>query len=60
MYSLVTGALLISFFLAVWSLRKEKGTSEIEKYKQELQKTKIKGTIVLEENKEAKHYSSYS
>jgi len=60
MYTLGVAILLISFFLAVWSLKREKGTLELEKYKQELQKTKIKGTIVLEENKVPKHYSSYS
>ena len=60
MYSLVVVVLLISFLLAALSLIKEKGTSELEQYRRELHKSKIKGTIVLEENNQSKHYSSYS
>jgi len=60
MYSLIVVLLFLSFFLAAFSLIKEKGTRKLEQYKRELHKSKIKGTIVLKENKQSKHYSSYS
>ena len=60
MYLVFVVVLLVSFLLAVWSVVGERHSSELNKIGQDYRSEKIKGTIVLEKNKEPKHYSSYS
>ena len=60
MYMVFIIVLLVSFLLAVWSVVDERQSNELNKIGRDYRSEKIKGTIVLEKNKEPKHYSSYS
>jgi hypothetical protein len=57
---IVLGIFILSFILAVFSLRDYKGNREVRKIKEELSKEKIKGVIMFDKENEPKHYSSYS
>lgn len=62
MIEMLAVVLLISFILALLSLRDYKGHSQYQKISSQLHKERIKGTIVLPSDgtKVGKHYSSYS
>jgi len=51
---------LISFLLALRSVLLEKRNNEWQKVVAKYHKDRIKGGIVIEKGKKAKHYSSYS
>jgi len=53
------GILLVSFFLAVWSLRDYKGERTIDRIRSHHRREQIKGSILFHKGK-PKHYSSYS
>lgn len=60
MYVIFVLILFISFLLALWSLYQERQTTELQKITSDYRKTQIKGTIILDKDRQAKHYSSYS
>ena len=60
MYNLIVITLLVSFLLALWSLYRERGREDLEDMTRQFRKSKIKGTIILNKDKNGKHYSSYS
>jgi thioredoxin-related protein len=52
--------LIISFFLALWSVINEHSDQDLARLAEKYRQNKIKGTIMIEKGKEPKHYSSYS
>lgn len=60
MITIAVVVLVISIVLAWWSLRDYEGQKKIQQIKEKHTKEKIKGGIVFEDNRETKHYSSYS
>ncbi len=60
MYSLIVIVLFISFFLAVWSFKKEQETSDLQELSKKYRQRKIRGGILIEKGGNPKHYSSYS
>ncbi|OGK64833.1 hypothetical protein A2313_00440 [Candidatus Roizmanbacteria bacterium RIFOXYB2_FULL_41_10] len=60
MYAIVVVVLFVSFFLAVWSMKKEQGTTELQELSKKYRQSKIKGGILIEKGEPPKHYSSYS
>jgi hypothetical protein len=56
----ILGMVLLSFLLALFSLRDYKGSREVNQIKEKLSKEKIKGVIMFDKENDPKHYSSYS
>lgn len=60
MIEFIVGIVLLSFILAVLSLRDYKGIKPVDRITEELRKERIKGTIILprDGSRHGTHYSS--